>query len=194
MMRRSAVSPRSLGSTAEDERIEQLLSERVLQGCVLLERPCPQCRTPLIQIPSCKGNSEEEHPDDEDDDNINSENDDQTPVLVPSFTDTVSTEDSKFEPVPGIPYCVCCLAHVIRDRSQVSKLMSSSNKAGNEWMLARKGAVLVATPSQHEKEAASVNESVMQEDWMIEMMEAASAMTPIKQDDGEEEKKKKWTR
>ena len=109
----------------DDEHIEQLLSEKLMEGYVLLEKSCPVCCTPLV-----KDNGDEE------DDPVYKEID---PVMIPkgSFI-------QPFVPVQGVPLCVACTSHVVTQDNEVNILA----KCGS---LKAKGGVLVAaTPPEKE--------------------------------------------
>ena len=106
------------GRQGEDEvHIEQLLSEKLMQGYVLLEKSCPVCATPLVK------SHEEEL------------NDDEMPVrptMVPS-----RSFDQPFIPVDGVPFCVHCNSHVITQECEISILERCDS-------LKNKGSILVA--------------------------------------------------
>jgi hypothetical protein len=109
----------------DDEHIEQLLSEKLMEGYVLLEKSCPVCSTPLV-----KDNGDEE------DELVHKEID---PVMIPkgSFI-------QPFIPVQGVPLCVACTSHVVTQDNEVSIL----SKCGS---LKAKGGVLVAAPPAEKK-------------------------------------------
>lgn len=112
-----------------EEHIEQLLSEKLMEGYVLLETSCPACSTPLVK-------NQLEHNDHDDDDDDHHHHKTTTakpsssssssasasivitkPVLVPSTSFVVP-----FEPVAGVPYCVGCSSHVITKESEITLL------------------------------------------------------------------------
>lgn len=83
-----------------EEEIEDLLSEKLLEGYELIEKSCPGCTTPLIKM------------------DINPT--DQTeflefPVLIPN-----RNPQKPFEPVEGVPLCVVCNSHVITQDSEMA--------------------------------------------------------------------------
>ena len=95
--------------TDEEAHIEQLLSEKLLQGYVLLEKACPACMTPLV-----KRNLE-----DMQDDNVAPI---EKPIVVPS-----QSFDQPFHPVEGVPFCVACQSHVVTEESEIAILEKCSN-------------------------------------------------------------------
>jgi len=121
----------------DDDHIEQLLSEKLMEGYVLLEKSCPVCCTPLVKDTG-----------DEEDDLVHKEID---PVMIPkgSFI-------QPFVPVQGVPLCVACTSHVVTQENEVGILA----KCGS---LKAKGGVLVAAkPSENESTlVAPVKEAVI---------------------------------
>jgi hypothetical protein len=113
-------------SKADEVHIEQLLSEKLMEGYVLLEKSCPVCSTPLVK---------NQH-DDEEDDPVEKEIE---PVMIPkgSFT-------QPFHPVDGVPYCVACTSHVITQESEINILEKCGSLKG-------KGGIHVAMTSKSEK-------------------------------------------
>jgi hypothetical protein len=90
----------------EETRIENLLSEKLMMGFVLLEKSCPVCATPLVKhhLPH-----EEAH--------TIPESDSVKPVLVP-----VGSFAQPFKHVQGVPFCVACCSHVITQESEITAL------------------------------------------------------------------------
>lgn len=100
-----------------------MLSEKLLDGYVLLETSCPACATPLVRnnhmVPK----------------NLTSDNHGgsrQEPTLVPG-----GSFDQPFRPVPGVPVCVVCRSHVITQECEISILERCDS-------LKDKGSILVA--------------------------------------------------
>lgn len=112
----------NISNAMEDEEahIEQLLSEKLMEGYVLLEKSCPVCSTPLVK--NHDGDDEDEEP-------VQKEIE---PVMIPkgSFT-------QPFKPVAGVPFCVACSSHVITQEGEISILEKCSSLKG-------KGGILVA--------------------------------------------------
>jgi len=109
----------------EDERVERLLSEKLVEGYLLLDNACPVCATPLIkEQQQAKQQVEvEEHS--------------KSPK---QFMNTSSRSfDKPLSPILGVPFCVCCQSHVITEADQVRMLEQSSTGA-----LKGKGSVLIA--------------------------------------------------
>jgi len=113
----------NLGAPIEDENvIEERLSERLLQGFVLLEKNCPVCATPLVK-------NQPKHSDD----------DAYEPTREPMMVSSASFEQP-FNPVDGVPFCVACSSHVVTQESEVQLIQHSNT-------LKRKGSIVVALQS-----------------------------------------------
>lgn len=69
--------------------VEELLSDKLLQGFLLTERSCPRCETPLVKQEQALRTQE---------------------VL------------EVHSPVPGVPFCVKCCAHVMTDESELLRI------------------------------------------------------------------------
>ena len=114
----------------EDAEIERLLSEKLLEGYILMERICPSCATPLVKN---KIDEEKEK----------KANNALEPFVVPS-----KSFDQPFQPVLGVPFCVSCHAHVVTDESEISILEKCDT-------LKMKGQILVSLQSVSEAEDPS---------------------------------------
>ena len=98
-----------------EARLEQLLSEKLMKGYVLMESSCPKCSTPLVKnhqmVPKTLSTP-----------SFTDENDDGAPtttkinkcVLLPA-----ASFDQPFRPVDGVPMCVSCQTHVITQETEV---------------------------------------------------------------------------
>jgi hypothetical protein len=106
----------------EEDQIEQLLSDKLMQGYTLLEKSCPSCATPLVK--------KEAAVEDKSDPTANKAV--EIPVLVSS-----QSFDQPFRPVPGVPFCVACQSHVVTEESEISILERCDS-------LKHKGSILVA--------------------------------------------------
>jgi hypothetical protein len=115
-------TPLSREQLHDESHIENLLSEKLMEGFVLLEKSCPVCATPLVR-------SEEEV---NDDDGDGSGSFDIRPTMVPSLS-----FDQPFQPVGGVPFCVACQSHVITQECEISILEHCDS-------LKNKGSILVA--------------------------------------------------
>lgn len=100
-----------------EAEIEQELSEKLLDGFTLLERACPACTTPLVK----------------------QMNDDVPKSTADSTTDSHSAESSA-APMPGIPYCVQCQAHVITEQKEMDIFEKSDEE---NKIRARHGKLLI---------------------------------------------------
>jgi hypothetical protein len=106
----------------DEDQIENLLSEKLMQGYVLLEKSCPSCATPLVKK-GLDGN---------DDDASATNKAVDTPLLVPSMS-----FDQPFRPVAGVPFCVACQSHVVTEEAEISILERCDS-------LKHRGSILVA--------------------------------------------------
>lgn len=111
----------------EDEHIEQLLSEKLMEGYVLLEKSCPVCTTPLVKNVG----------DEEEDEGVHKEIEH---VMIPkgSFV-------QPFSPVEGVPLCVACTSHVVTQDNEIKIL----EKCGS--LKARGGVLVASAPSSNKK-------------------------------------------
>lgn len=101
-----------------DDEVEHLLSERLLEGFLLLERACPSCTTPLVKQPLDHGATVQ-------------------PCWTPtesqkaiSIIQKMHSHESPRQapaPIPGVPFCVYCKAHVVTHESEVQHLDSEHN-------------------------------------------------------------------
>ena len=89
----------------QENEIEELLSDRLVDGCVLMDRSCPACVTPLLK---------------------------QVDELVPYPGDDASLKRGKsrdttksnqsLTPIEGVPFCVACQAHVVTSSDEIDKV------------------------------------------------------------------------
>jgi hypothetical protein len=114
----------------EEAEVERLLSEKLLQGYVLLETSCPSCATPLVKRNAPMENRVNAKPEEK----LSSF---PSPWLVPS-----ESFDQPFRAVHGVPYCVACDAHVVTEEADISVLERCDS-------LKQKGTIMVALPALH---------------------------------------------
>ncbi len=119
-----------------EEEIEQMLSEKLMEGYTLLESCCPVCTTPLIKN-AVKGNEDG-----------NKTAQVKHPVLLSS-----DSFEKPFKPVDGVPICVVCQAHVVTSESDISILERCES-------LKDKGSILMAL----NESSSDVEESYEEED------------------------------
>lgn len=123
----------SNGMDQEEARIEQFLSEKLMEGYVLLEKSCPVCSTPLVK----------NHEGDEDEEPVQKDVD---PVMIPN-----GSFKQPFRPVAGVPLCVSCNSHVITQECEISILENcGSLKAKGGFHAALSGSDGSAKNSQEE--------------------------------------------
>lgn len=125
-------------------RIERLLSSRLLSGYCLLEKSCPACSVPLVKCPFPQidenGNqSNSFHQISYS--SVGETNDDRTVFDTESRGATVESPSKKISPIPGVPFCVYCEAHVVTDHDEVEMLEDAASVTWNK----RKGHVYVGT-------------------------------------------------
>lgn len=120
------------GIVDEDARVEQLLSEMLMEGYILMEKSCPhpQCATPLVKKSQTDTPSH----------GINKAVD---PLLVPS-----KSFEQPFKPIDGVPFCVACNSHVVTQESEVAILERCES-------LKSKGGILVAMSASTADSTAS---------------------------------------
>ncbi|KAL3931120.1 MAG: hypothetical protein SGARI_004287 [Bacillariaceae sp.] len=116
----------SSGGSINEERIEQLLSEKLMTGYVLMEHSCPVCSTPLVKNNHMPDGSKS----DDSSASINSKG--RKGVIIGS-----DSFDKPFKPVAGVPLCVVCRAHVVTNESEISILEHCES-------LKDKGSILLA--------------------------------------------------
>ena len=116
----------------EDAKYEQLLSEKLMEGYVLMEDLCPnpKCALPLVKNNRAVPRSLSRDENDPVVGNID------TPVVVPS-----QSFEQPFKPVDGVPICVGCNSHVITQELELAILEESD-------ALMDKGSVYVALQAQ----------------------------------------------
>lgn len=102
---------RTAGALTE-EQVEDLLSERLLEGYQLIEKSCPECATPLLKM--------DNNPHEVDGNLLNN------PVLIPN-----RNPEKPFEPVAGVPLCVACNSHVVTQECEMNMLERSEASNGS---------------------------------------------------------------
>lgn len=108
------------GSRSINEaKIEQLLSDKLMEGYVLLESSCPVCSTPLVK------------------NNISNENSNRKSNIAKPVVVSSDSFDKPFKPVDGVPICVLCRSHVVTHESEISILERCDS-------LKDKGSILLA--------------------------------------------------
>jgi hypothetical protein len=105
----------------DDDVVEHLLSERLLDGFLLLERSCPACTTPLVKQPLNDASSSQPLTPNE------SKNAISIIQKMQSQDTPMSSPRQAPAPVPGVPFCVFCKAHVVTHESEIQHLDSDHN-------------------------------------------------------------------
>jgi hypothetical protein len=102
----------ALVGVMQEEIIEEMLSERLVDGCILLDKYCPSCVTPLLKQM--------------DDLVLGEVADDNSLKVAKSQLTTKSAQSLK--PVDGVPFCVGCQAHVVTSAMELDMLEANSAK------------------------------------------------------------------
>jgi len=110
-------------TTDEEDLVERLLSERLLEGFLLLEKACPACSTPLVKEPL---DDDQQRPPSTlpggDGGGKLTKKDAALIRMINSQESNLSETTKSAHPIQGIPFCVSCKAHVITDESEVKFL------------------------------------------------------------------------
>jgi hypothetical protein len=103
-----------------DDEVEHLLSERLLDGFLLMERSCPSCTTPLVKQPLNDAGIQPWTP--------------KESKKAISIIQKIQSQESPMScsmtprqapaPIPGVPFCVNCKAHVVTHESEIHHLDS----------------------------------------------------------------------
>lgn len=121
-----------------DAKIEQMLSEKLMAGYVLMEATCPKCAVPLVKnhqmVP--KSLSMDEN----DGRKINVDD----PVVLPA-----GSFEQPFKPVDGVPMCVACSSHVITSEMEIAILEQDES-------VLDKGSIYVALEAATEPNVATL--------------------------------------
>lgn len=137
-----------------DKEVEELLSEKLLEGYSLLDTACPKCVTPLVTkmgtsmslSPRKKAlcmNTSGPHM------SVSYVN----VQLQPSSSDfgaapsSFDAQQRPLEPIPNVPYCVSCQAHVVTKEADLQTLESAN-------AMKDRGSIIVAM-SEEERDVAS---------------------------------------
>jgi hypothetical protein len=106
----------SLRGRADEELVEQKLSEKLMEGFLLLEKACPCCATPLVKQ-------------EESDDVLLLQQQAVTTTTEANSTksqksddDMSSTLQTTVTPIAGIPFCVTCQAHIVTNEVEAVAL------------------------------------------------------------------------
>jgi hypothetical protein len=100
----------------DEYEVEERLSERLVQGCMLLEASCPACVTPLVK-------QTDDGP-----------SDDNSLMMGQNRHGSKSRQYDHITPIEGVPFCVACPCHVITNPAEAEKVEQNLNNL-NEKVL-----------------------------------------------------------
>jgi hypothetical protein len=147
------VVPSTGSSQIGDKEVEELLSEKLLEGYAILDTACPDCVTPLVKRKSSalspKRYVQTLSPRKSDSPYISIP---YVPVqLQPSSPNAGSFDaaQSTFTPVPNVPICVSCQAHVVTCQAELSILESTNSMKDI-------GKIIIAMEEEEGREAPDV--------------------------------------
>ena len=95
-----------LTRVVDETIVEALLEERLVDGCVLMDKSCPACVTPLVK-------QTEEGLDDDNSLKLGGKS------LAKSSRQTLT-------PIDGVPFCVACQCHVVSNREEARKVEANT--------------------------------------------------------------------
>lgn len=95
----------SLSRDIPETEIEELISDQLVGGCVLMDKSCPACVTPLLKQM----------------DELPVEPHDDASLKKGKSKDTTKSSLS-LVPIDGVPFCVACQAHVVTCNDEVEKV------------------------------------------------------------------------
>ena len=121
-----------------DSKIEQLLSEKLMDGYVLMEATCPKCAVPLVKNHQMVPRSLSNLSSDENDPTKTSLVD--RAILLP-----MESFEQPFKPVDGVPICVACDSHVVTQETEIAILEQCDT-------LKDKGSIYVALETAYDPE------------------------------------------
>eukprot|EP00977_Amphora_coffeiformis_P014335 scaffold3973_cov161-Amphora_coffeaeformis.AAC.4 len=90
----------------QEEEVEIMLSDRLVEGCVLMEKSCPACVTPLLK--QMDGLLEPDQLGDN--------------SLKRGKSHETSKSNQTLTPINGVPFCVACQAHVVTSPDEIQKV------------------------------------------------------------------------
>lgn len=140
-----------------DREVEELLSEKLLEGYALLDTACPQCVTPLVtrKTPNCLSPKKVQPSPRASSPHMSVAY--VSVQLQPTSSDfggapSCSFDKSVVQPVSNVPYCVSCKAHVVTKESHIATLERAN-------AMKDRGSIIVAI-SEDEREDHDVSSPV----------------------------------
>jgi len=124
-------------TSMDDEKVELLLSTKLMNGFMLLDKPCPKCMIPLVKQPFVansegsfstltSSNQDSSNPAIENQENQDEDDESgETPRLVTNLS-----IQGIPKPIRGIPCCALCESYVVTNKSEralLEKLKSTSD-------------------------------------------------------------------
>ena len=95
----------SLNRNLPEVEIEELISDQLVDGCVLMDKSCPACVTPLLKHV----------------DSLPVDLNDENSLKKGKSRDTTKSALS-LTPIDGVPFCVACQAHVVTSSDEIDKV------------------------------------------------------------------------
>ena len=95
----------SLNRNLPESEVEELISDQLVGGCVLMDKSCPACVTPLLKHV----------------DTWTVELNDENSLKNGKSRDTTKSALS-LTPIDGVPFCVACQAHVVTSSDEIDKV------------------------------------------------------------------------
>lgn len=153
----ASLAPLTVPSTGSDSQIgdkevEELLSEKLLEGYTLLNTACPRCVTPLVKRKNSALSPKRLHA---------SSSRPSSPYVSMSYVAVqlqpsnvasgsfdVQKQHNTFTPVNNVPICVSCQAHVVTCQADIATLESANSMKDH-------GSIIVAM-EEEEREEQSV--------------------------------------
>lgn len=145
--------PSTGSSQVGDKQVEELLSEKLLEGYALLDTACPKCVTPLVKRKSSALSPKMLHRP------VSSR---PTSPYVSMSTISVQVQPSgsnagsidanahTFHPVSNVPICVSCQAHVVTCQADIDTLESANVSMKD------RGSIIVAMEDEDVREEFNV--------------------------------------
>ena len=170
------LSSMDISPLAQKRPAGELLMERARQGMKIMKKCCPVCATPLC-IQSVGPPKYNAGPDGETQLLKLAEKDSAlyNECLSKSFDDGELDNTLEIEPLPGVPFCVNCPAHVVTESSQIDILAESGEMAMSKL---QKGSIVVAIDDEEADKPSSPEKKEPIENTTTETVKSPLDSTP----------------